>query len=150
MWREARSWAVSGDKEFVLRGKWWTDCCDQLFPGFKSPRLWVAQHCRSSTPPPTSRRGRHIDALFLDSRWGGNKCSLRGRKSVDHNRPPICRPLCKNYRTEPPKGRADWRLAAQYRNCFCSIFGFVHYLGVIVISGQVIGSLFFAIRLIWH
>ena len=21
--------------------KWWTDCCDQLLPGFKTPRLWV-------------------------------------------------------------------------------------------------------------
>ena len=69
--------------------KWWTDCCDQLFPGFKTLRLWVAQQCRSSTPPPTSRRGRHISASFLDSRRGRNKWTLRGGKSADQNRPPI-------------------------------------------------------------
>ena len=57
--------------------EWWTDCCDQLFLGFKTPRLWVAQQCRSSTPPPTSRRGRHITASFLDGRRGGNKRTLR-------------------------------------------------------------------------
>ena len=44
------------------RMKWWTDCCDQLFSAFKSPQLWVAQQCRSSTPPPTSCRGQHTHA----------------------------------------------------------------------------------------
>ena len=72
------------------RMKCWTDCCDQLFPGFKTLRLWVAQQCRSSTPPPTSHRGRHVAASDLDSRRGGNKCTLRGGKSADQNRPPVC------------------------------------------------------------
>ena len=62
-------------------------------------RLWVGQQCTSLTPPPTSRRGRHISAWFLDSRRGGNKCTLRGGKSADQNRPQICRPLSKT---------ADW------------------------------------------
>ena len=63
--------------------KWWTDCRDQLFPGFKTPRLWIAQQCRSFSPPPTSQRGRHIATLFLDSRRDWNKCTLRGGKSAD-------------------------------------------------------------------
>ena len=42
--------------------KWWTDCCDQPFLGFKTPRLWVQQQCRSLTPLPTSRRSPHISA----------------------------------------------------------------------------------------
>ena len=31
-----------------------TDCCDQLFPGFKTLSLWVAQQCTSSKPLPIS------------------------------------------------------------------------------------------------
>ena len=62
--------------------KWWTDCCDQLFHGFKTPWLWVTQQCRSLIPPPTSRRGWHIAASFLDGRRGGNKCTPRGGKSA--------------------------------------------------------------------
>ena len=97
--------------------KWWTDCFDQLFPGFKTPRLWVPEQCRSSTPPPTSHRGRHIAASFLDSRWGGNKCSLRGGKSADQNRPPIYRPLSKTA-GRATKRTADWQLVALSKNSF--------------------------------
>ena len=61
----------------------------------KTSQLWVKQQCRSSTPPSTSRRGRHISALISDSGPGGNKCALWGGKLVDHNRTPICRPLSK-------------------------------------------------------
>ena len=95
--------------------KWWTVCCDQLFLGFKPPRLWVAQQCWSWTPLPTSRRGRHIAASFLDSRQGGNMCTLRGGKLVDQNRPQFAG-LCLKPRTEPPKGRANWRLGALFKN----------------------------------
>ena len=45
-----------------LQMKWWTDCCDQLFPGFKTPRLWVVQQCTSSTPPPISRSSDTLTA----------------------------------------------------------------------------------------
>ena len=66
------------------------DCCDQLFPGFKTPQLWVAQQCRSSTPPPISRNCRHIDGLDLHSNGGGQKCTLLPSvKLADQNRPPI-------------------------------------------------------------
>ena len=75
--------------------KWWTDCCDQLFPGFKTSRLWVAQQCRSSTLPATSNRGQHIEVSDLQSRWGGNKWTLWGGISADQNRPPIQLPLSK-------------------------------------------------------
>ena len=68
---------------------------DQLFLDFKIPRLWVTQQCRSSTPPPISGSGRHIDTSDLDSSRGGNKYTLRGGKSADQNRPPICYPLSK-------------------------------------------------------
>ena len=58
-----------------------------VFPGLKTPRLWVALQCRSLTPVPTSRRGRHIAASVAHS--------LRGGKSADQNRPPVCWPLSK-------------------------------------------------------
>ena len=86
---------LSSCSSLCLWMKWWTDCCDQLFPGFKTPRLWVAQQCRLLTPPPTSLRGRHISASFSNSRRDGNKCTLRGGKSADQIRPPICWPLSK-------------------------------------------------------
>ena len=109
--------------------KWWTDCCDQLFPGFKTPWLWVAQQCRSSTPPPTSRRGRQVAASFLDSRRGGNKCSLRGGKSVDQNRPPICRPLSKTVdKAAKRTGRlAAWCSVEKQLLIFCSYCYFMFH-----------------------
>ena len=75
--------------------KWWTDCCDQLFPGFKTPWLWVAQHCKSSTPPSISRNCRHIEASY----W---------RTKTD----PQYTTFCLNLQ----KGQPNWWLAAQYKN----------------------------------
>ena len=94
--------------------KWWTDCCDQLFPGFKTSRLLVAQQCRPSTPPPTSRRGRQIAALFQDSEaaisipsQAENRRSKRDSQFAG---------LCLKPRTEPPKGWANWQLGALSKN----------------------------------
>ena len=73
------------------------DCCDQLFPGFKTTWLWVAQQCTSSTPPPISHSVRHVDGSDLDnvSNGGGNKCTKAANlrtKTV----PKIYRPLSKS------------------------------------------------------
>ena len=105
--------------------KWWTDCCDQLFPGFKTPRLWIAQQCRSLTPPPTSRRGRHIYASFLDRRQGRNKCSLRGGKLTEQKDPQFTS-LCLKLRIYQQKGRANWRLAAEDKKGLCCVQYMIH------------------------
>ena len=59
------------------------DLHDQLFPGFKTPRLWVAQQCTSSTPPPISHNCQSTDDSDFHSNGGGKKCSLQGQWSVD-------------------------------------------------------------------
>ena len=80
-----RSQRLSSCSSWRPQLKWWTGCCDQLFRDFITPQLWVAQQCTSSTPPPISRSGRHIDVLDLDGSRGGNKRTLRG--SVKIHRP---------------------------------------------------------------
>ena len=60
--------------------KWRTDCCDQLFLGFKTPQLWVARQFASSTPPPISRNCWLINGSDLQSNGGGSKWTLRGGK----------------------------------------------------------------------
>ena len=102
------------------RMKWWTDCCDQLFLGFKTPQLWVARHCSSSTPLPTSRRGRHIDGLDLDSRRAGVPSEAANQRAKTD---PQFADICLKLPTEPPKGRANWRLAALSKNSFCFLHG---------------------------
>ncbi len=113
--RRCFSWISAAVQLFILMSadEVMTDCCDQLLLGFKTPRLWVAQQCRSLTPPPTSRRGRHIYASFLENRRGGNKCTLRGGKSADQNRRTVCRPLSK---TADQAAKRTGKLAA-----WCSV-----------------------------
>ena len=76
--------------------KWWTDCRDQLFPGIKTPWVWVTQQCRSSTYPPIPCNFRHIDVLDLGRNGVGKKCTLRGGELADQTRPPIYRSLPKS------------------------------------------------------
>ena len=75
--------------------KWWTDCCDQLCPGFKTSQLQVTQQCTSSTPPPISHNCRNIDGSDLHSNGGGKKYPPR-RHTDWQNRPLICCPLSKS------------------------------------------------------
>ena len=91
------------------------DLHDQLFPGFKTPRLWVAQQCRSSTPPPISRNCRHIDGSDLHRNGGGNKCTLQGVILANQNRPPTYRLLSKS---ADLAAKRTARLAAQYKNSY--------------------------------
>ena len=73
---------LSSHSSWRLQMKWWTDCYDQLFSGFKISQLWVTHQCMSSTPLPISRNSLYIDIWDLDSIGG---------KLVDQNRPPIYR-----------------------------------------------------------
>ena len=106
--------------------KWWTDCCDQLFPGFKTPQLWVARQCRSST-------------LDLDSNGGRNKCTLQDGKLTDQNRPPICRLLSKSADLAAKK-TAKWRLIAQYKNGYCDTVWCGHKLWIKQVRRPQIGT----------
>ena len=63
-------------QSWCLQIKWWNDCCDQQFPGFETPWLWVTQQRTSSTPPPISRNSWRTDVSDLDSNGGGKKCTL--------------------------------------------------------------------------
>ena len=85
--------------------KWWTYCCDQLFPGFKIPWLWVTQQCTPSTPPPISHNCRHISG----SNW---------RTKTD----PHFTAFCLNPRTYPQEGQPNWWLAAQYKNGYWHVW----------------------------
>ena len=72
------------------------DCCNQLFPGFRIPWLYITQQCTSSTPLPISCNCRHINGLDLHSNNGGKKCTLQGVKLADQNRPPFYHLLSKS------------------------------------------------------
>ena len=49
-YRDRGDASISSRSSWCLRMKWWTDCCDQLFPGFKTPRLWVSARHRHLRP----------------------------------------------------------------------------------------------------
>ena len=85
------------------------------FPGFKTPWLWVAQQCTSSTHPHISGNCQHIYSSDLHSNRGGKRCTIRGGKLADQNRPPIYRLLSKSADLATKK-TPNWWLAAQYKN----------------------------------
>ena len=80
------------------RMKWWTDCCDQLFPGFNTLAIacasttWIdiAMEVEISVPSEASNWQTKTDPQFTA--------------------------LCINPWTLPLKGWPNWRLAALYKN----------------------------------